>query len=478
AANWAQQSDFADVWSTAPTGAQRPFDFEFERTSGDLVVVYDKVSTVAAQDLFYRVMPAGSNQFGAEGTIDNSNTLLSADTVYSFARLSSKQTAGTNDLAMIALDETNADAIAWIWNASTDTWGTEKTITLLASIGTEEAVGIAHETSSGDIIAVAGSSASMFYCEFTGSTWCITPSTFGPVAIGTINWVTIKADPVASSNALFVAETGSSSDLDTQYWSGSTWTDHAEHDAAIDSHATRVVDFGWDNTGSQGVLIWGTASGTLSYKTFTGTSTFGLHLTFTETGTHPWVQMADYPNPTSGDTLSSLGTTLDSTFDIGGIRWDGGILTAPVSTGDGGITADTTVTTFENFKVAWQRSGSAPTWSQAVNESVGVSDGQAKNPAKNVSENLGLSDTLQAIGAFLQELNESLALTDSRTLNAGRRLDESVALSYTTAFSSSRSFSENLSLTDSGTTTTLFSSSLSENLAAADQFTVSTSKFI
>ncbi len=478
ASNWVQQSDFVDLWSTAPSGAQRPFDLEFETTSGDLVLVYDKVSTVAAEDLFYRIMPAGSNQFGTEGSIDNSNTLLSSDTVYSFARLSSKKTASANDLALIALDETNSDAVAWVWNGSTDSWGSEKTITLLASIGTEEVVGIAHETSSGDIIAVAGSSTSMFYCEFTGGAWCVTPVTFGPVAIGTINWVTIKADPVSSSNALFVAETGSSSDLDTQYWSGSAWTDHAEHDAAIDGHASRVVDFGWDNAGSGGVLIWGTTSGSLSYKTFTGTSTFGLQLTFAETGTHPWVQMADYPNPTSGDTVSTMGGALDSTLDIGGIRWDGGILTAPVSTGDGGITADTTVTTYENFKVAWQRSGTAPAWDTTISEGLALTDGQAKNPSKRVSENLGLSDSLQVAVAFLQELNEALALADNRSFNAGRRLDETIGISETKTFSSTRSFSENLSLVDIRTTSTLFSNSLSETLAANNMFSAATTKVL
>ncbi len=470
--SWMIARDVTDLWTSAPTGAQRPFDMEFEKTSGDLVLVYDRVSTSTTQELFYRTIPAGEGYFGSESTIDDTTSSLSSDIVYSFIRMDSQRTSGSDVLGLIALDETNSDAIAWRWDGST--WGNLHELTASAAIGTEEDIGVAFETSSGDTIIVAGEGTSMRYNQFTSGAWG-TSATFGTIAIGTINWVSIKADPVSTSNALFVLETGASSDLDSQYWSGSAWTDHAEHDAAIDSDAARVADFAWDNTGSQGVMTWGTASGTLSYKTFSGTSTFGSASTYTETGTHPWVQMADLPNPTTGDTLSSMGGALDSTFDIGGIRWDGGS-TAPVSTGDGGITADTTVTTYENFKVAWQRSTTAPSWVRASVEGLGLADAQGKDPLKQLSENVGLSDAAQAIRTLLNQLNESVALADSRTFNAARRIDETIGLSDSRASTSAKLFSENLSLADSWSASFSFEKTLAENLESGDSLARTTVK--
>jgi len=196
----------------------------------------------------------------------------------------------------------------------------------------------------------------MKYNQFTTS-WG-TSATFGTWAVGNINWVTLKANPVSTSNEIFVAAVGDASDMDSAYWSGTAWTDHAEHDAAVDGHVGRVVDFSWNGDSSGGVMVWGTASGSLSFKRFTAPNTFTA-ATFTETGTHPWVQLADPPNPRTSETVSALGATLDSNFDIGGLRWDGGA-TNPVSTGDAAataITTDTTVSKYEAFRVAWQISG-------------------------------------------------------------------------------------------------------------------------
>ncbi|MCI0559768.1 MAG: hypothetical protein MN733_14860, partial [Nitrososphaera sp.] len=472
ATNWMIERDLADLWSTAPTGAQRPFDIEFEKTSGDLILVYDKVSTSSTQELFYRIMPAGEAYFGTEGAIDDTTSSLTSDIVYSFIRIDSQKTSGSDVVGMIALDETDSDAIAWRWDGSA--WGDLHELTASAAIGTEEDIGVAFEASSGDMIIVAGEGTSVRYNEFSGGSWG-SSATFATWAIGTINWVTLKADPVSTSDAVFVAATGSSSDMDSAYWSGSAWTNHAEHDAAIDSHAARVVDFAWDNTGSQGILLWGTKGGQLDFKRFSGTNTFSAQSSFAETSTHPWVQLADIANPTGGDTVSALGGTLDATFDIGGIRWDGAA-SNPVSTGDGGITADTTVTTYENFKVAWQSSSAAPSWVKTSGEGLGLSDGHAKDPEKQLVENVGLSDSLESFRQLLQQLNESLSLTDSRTISASRRLDENIGLSDSEAFLTSKSVPESVSLADAMSGAVTFSHSLAENLAAADQITKSMSK--
>jgi hypothetical protein len=470
-ANWMIARDVADLWSAAPAGPQRPFDLEFEKTSGDLLLIYDKVSTSSSQELFYRTMAAGAAYFGSESSIDDTTTSVSSDVIYSFIRMDSQKTASSDVLGMIALDQTNTDVIAWRWDGTT--WGNLHELTSSASIGTEEAMGVAFETNSGDMVIVAGEGTAMRYNQFS-SGWG-TSATFGTIAIGNINWVSIKADPVSTSSALFVLETGDLSDMDSQYWSGSAWTDHAEHDAGIDGHAARVADFAWDNTGNQGVLVWGTASGRLDYKRFSGTSTFAAQGSFTETSTHPWVQLSDVPNPTSGDTVSSLGATNDATNDIGGIRWNGGT-NNPVSTTDGGITSDTTVTAYENFKAAWQRSTAATSWSETAGEGLGMSDSQAKGADKKLSENLELTDAIQAIATFVKQLNESVALADTRVFGSNKRISENMWVSDDKSFATTRPLSETVSLTDSLSTAFIYAKSLSENLEWDDQFAQSAAK--
>jgi hypothetical protein len=469
--NWMIQRDFADLWAVAPGGSNRPFDIEFEKTSGNLMIVYDRVSPNSAQDLFYRTMLSGDAYFGTEDTIDDT-TSLAADAVYSFVRMDSQKTVNANEITMIALGQTSQDAIAWVWSGSA--WANQHELTAIVGTGTAEAIGVGYETNSGDAIIVAGEGTAMRYNQFSGGGWGVS-ATFGTIAIGQVDFVTVKSDPVATSNAIFVAEVGESNDIDSQYWSGSAWTDHSEHDNGVNGHVSRVLDFAWDNTGSRGVLIWATTSGQLDFKRFSGTNTFSARSSFAETSTHPWVQLSDIPNPTVADTVSSLGATLDATFDLGGIRWNGAF-SNPVSTGDGGITSDTTVTTFENFKVAWQRSTAAPSWIKEPGEGLGLTDGEGKTPNKKISENLALRDGFQSVALFLRQLNEALALSDGRTFSASRRIDENLGLSDSKLSSSSKSFSENIGLLDTKSVTAAFAKTLSENLSSADQLVKGTSK--
>lgn len=463
--NWMISRNLADLWTVAPGGAQRPFDIEFEKTSGDLVLVYDRVSASSTQELFYRVMSAGDAYFGPENSINDTTSSLGSDILYSFIRMDSQKTPGSDVLGMIVLDETGSDAIAWRWDGSA--WGNLLELTATAAIGNEEDIGVAFETNSGDMIVVAGQGTSIQYNEFSGGAWAAT-TTLGGWNIGTINWITIKADPVTSSNGIFLLASGDLNDMDSAFWSGSAWTSHSESDGGIDNNAARVMDFAWDNTGSRGVLIWGTANNRLDYKRFSGTSTFTARTNFAETANHPWVQLADIANPTLADNLSSIGATLDTTFDIGGLRWDGAS-TNPVSTGDGGITTDTTVSTYESFRVAWQRSAVAQTWLRVPIEGLGLTDGPSKNPSKRFFENLGLMDTLQTVSSFIRQFNENLGLSDTRAFNTSRRTNENLGLSDSRFSSTGKSISENLSVADATTTRMAYSHFIFENLAASDQ---------
>ncbi|MGH9877760.1 MAG: hypothetical protein ACRD5H_08985, partial [Nitrososphaerales archaeon] len=510
ASSWTVTNDIVDLWTTALTGAQRPFDMAFESTSGDLILVYDRETSSSTQDLFYRVMTASGTSFGAEGTIDDTTDSDTTDEIYSFVRTASK--SGSDSIGMIALDSTadgTPDAIAWIWDGSN--WGNQHELTAATGIGTEEVIGVAYERSSGHLIIVSGEGTSMRYNEYTTS-WG-TSATFATWAVGTINWVTLKANPVSSSDEIFVAAVGSLSDLDSAYWSGSVWTDHTEHDAAVDSNAARVVDFSWNGDSSAGVLVWGTVAGSVNFNRFTAANTWAGASTFVETGTHPWIQLADPPNPTTSDTVSALGATIDSTFDLGGIRWDGGT-NNPVSTTDGGITTDTVVSTYEAFSVDWQRSKTisrtftetltttdarnggytkpvsetltltdALTLIQALNkalaETLTTLDTLANTYTKSLTENLSLSDTLTVTAQFIKSLNESLAVADTNVRTYTRKLDETLSLSdvLTTSSGTTKNLSETLSLTDT-VNARITVKNLSETLSLSESLSVVSSNIV
>src|SRR5581483_11566574 len=80
---WTVTNNFAQIWTSDPGGASRPFDMKFEQTSGNLVIVYDKAS--GNEDLFYRIMSDSATSFGSEGTIDVTGVV--GPVVYKFIRM-------------------------------------------------------------------------------------------------------------------------------------------------------------------------------------------------------------------------------------------------------------------------------------------------------------------------------------------------------------------------------------------------------
>ena len=138
--SWTVTNDIVDLWATAPTGAQRPFDMEFEKTSGDLILVYDRVTASATEDLFYRIMTAAATSFGAEGTIDDTTNTDTADEFHSFVRMASK--SGADSIGMIAHSETDLDAIAWVWDGNA--WGNQHELVTNTQAGTLENLSLIH----------------------------------------------------------------------------------------------------------------------------------------------------------------------------------------------------------------------------------------------------------------------------------------------------------------------------------------------
>ncbi|WP_415283026.1 hypothetical protein [Candidatus Nitrososphaera sp. FF02] len=404
AGNWVVNHDIVDLWSTAWDIQKRPFDMEYENTSGDLMLVYDKADGGNPDtDLFYRIMPDSATAFGSEQALNDGGS-TAPDNIYSFVRLDSRKTSNSNDLGLIALSETNNRAVAWYWNGATETFGNE--LTLSTSMSTNihyEAIGIGFETHTGDMVVVAGEGSSIVAYEFSGGSWSQIMGTTS-INVGTVRWIRFVANKNPGTTSIMLAVSGSFNDLDTSVWTGTAWQPYnpgaplfagSVHDSNIDTISVRAFDWAWDNAGdaTRGVLVWSTDSGVISYKRFTLTNTWTQQLPFADDGaTHGWVSLNEHSNPTSADQVSVLGAVIDADSDISQVRWDGSAVNMTSWTNDGATTSGRTDS--ESFHVDFRRSAVLKKFMQ---ETITVTDSiNAQLTSQNIPDTLTVTDSIVA----------------------------------------------------------------------------------
>lgn len=345
--------------------AYKCFDVAYEKTTGRALLVYSRGTTT--NEIGYRIWTFGTG-WGSEQLLDLPYT---TGAVYWISLATAPGTrSGTgddNEIAMIYLDA-NIDVHGYVWTGSA--WsgmGATAVWDATAAIATEECIAVAYEQSSGRAMFVWGDSVATDNYNRIWDGTTLSGPTLGPdIAAqgGITNWITLKSNPLSTSNELMflVVDAATTPDLNTAYWSGSAWTIATEHDAAVDTHATRCADFAWEPTGSKGLLVWGTAAGVINWKSYTapntwpssGAPTMGANI-------HPWVQLRTNPRSISGD-MKILGAALEGTvFDLCAIRWDGTTFTVIADT----ISSDTTVITYECFEMEFMNFG-PPALEQAV----------------------------------------------------------------------------------------------------------------
>jgi len=355
ASSWTVSNDIGKVWTTA--AAQRRFDVEFETATGDAIVVYAIENTTTTCDLGYKVLPSGSSSFSGiqELCIDDSGH--ATDIQYTWVRLDRDPVSTSEELIVVGFDSTDSHINAWVWNGNS--WGNQQELTSAATAtggGEALAVKYAADGSIGMVMGGDGTSGNVAVFHWTGTSW-VNTADFDVDTGDALDakWLTLKADPATDDLQAVAVDSGS--DLATAYWNGTAWTVTSNIDQAVDSNAARPADFEWDPSGSTGKLVWDTdtTGTTLSQRTCSPQCTSGTTTISTYAGTGAWVAL--YRNPTVADTVNILGARLQSTFDIGSFRWDGSSFT---NYGDTVITADTTVTTFEAFSIAFQLNTTVP----------------------------------------------------------------------------------------------------------------------
>ena len=334
---WATTDNIGLV--NAAAAAYRSYDVAYEGTSGDAVLVYAVDSVSPSQDLAYRVWDGSG--WSAEGYINDAGH--GGDINYRWMALRSDPTAGSDEIALIAVNQSNGDADAWIWDGSS--WGNFLELeSNLSSVRTSECLGLAYESSSGRALFAWCATGNVEARVWSGAAW---EAEVPAVVISALNvrMITLKRDP--TSDRIMAVTIDGEDDLNSILWDGAAWGVPVEHSTTLTTNTRRCADFEWEPSGSLGLLVYSEATGSLSYKTYAAPAAWGAALTVANPGTHPWVTMRRNPRSVAGD-VRVFGATLNSNDDLYGFRWDGSTLTFEVSA----FTVDSSVATYECFDVA------------------------------------------------------------------------------------------------------------------------------
>ncbi len=249
---------------TSDADYYRSWDFEFEQTSGDAVVVYND----GTADPDYKVWSNSSGNWDGSGT--NINVLTAGSP--NWIELASHP--GSDRLAMILVDSA-VDIYGMRWDGSAwddmNSGGDEAVWDASAAIATRKCMDVAFETTTGDIIFIWGDTTAtdQYYREYSESGVTLGAATLLDISTAnTTNWVRLAADPTASSDQILLGVQDGSLDLNTREWSGTGWdAAHSEHDSAVENIRSMNFDIIWETHSSnpgEAWLVYGDDAGTSS----------------------------------------------------------------------------------------------------------------------------------------------------------------------------------------------------------------------
>src|SRR5207249_3347965 len=304
-------TNLGQVWSSTPGSPDQRFDVAFEQLSGDFLLVYGVLSADTTQDIAYRTYSGGA--WGLEQYLDDAGH--ATDVQYTLIGLASKK--GSDLVGMIGGDDLNDDANAWIWDGSN--WGSNTEITANMESPQYRQIAIAWESNSGNLLAVAAVAGSTeviskeYTSSWSGATQFTCASGNGPTQ--RIFWMSLKANPLSTADDMLLGVVQENYNLNTCYWTGSAWANLNLHDSAYDAVQTRAFDFAWENTGSKGLLVWGTTAGQITYKTCTAPNTWGSQIDVAMgSSIHQCVHVQVLTPPSSWSTRITISATLSTLY--------------------------------------------------------------------------------------------------------------------------------------------------------------------
>jgi len=323
-------------WTSRPNSVARPFDVEYEKTSGRAVLVYENNGVDASKDLTYRIYD-GSTMVH-EGYIDDP----AGKKDYYWVSLTQNPDPGSNELALLGVTS-DGYVGCWIWDGST--WADFYRLSTSVTDVAHEVGSLAYERSTGELLVAAAKQKIINTATYDGA-WHVGSS----VSFGSNNiyWVVLKPDPVSDDVMLMGIDSGT--DLYTNLWGGAGWASSQLMDNRLYTTTTRCFDGDWMPTGSTFLLVVGDYGvDALSYKTWSsgvwtpsGLNAWEIYVGGTDN--QWWIQVRgnlkdEYPYMLVG--------SLDRSKVICATSWDGSSLTEQTVMTTQGLT------TYESFEAAF-----------------------------------------------------------------------------------------------------------------------------
>ena len=323
-------------WTTRPNDVARPFDVEYEGTSGRAVLVYENNGVDASKDLTYRIYD-GSTMVH-EGYIDDP----AGKKDYYWVTLAHSPVPGSNEVALLGVTS-DGYVSCWIWNGST--WTSFYRLSTSGTNVAYEAGSLAYEQSTGELLVAVAKQQTIATATYDG-VW----HTGSSVSFGSNNvyWVVLKPDPASDDVMLMGLDAGT--DLYTTLWGGASWDSSQLMDNRLYTTTTRCFDGDWMPSESTFLLVVGDYGvDALSYKTWdseswtpSGLNTWEVYVG--STYRQWWIQVRgnmknEYPYILVG--------SLDRMKQIYVTSWDGSALMEQT------VMTTQSLTTYESFEVTF-----------------------------------------------------------------------------------------------------------------------------
>ncbi|HYD03644.1 MAG TPA: hypothetical protein VEC16_05075, partial [Alphaproteobacteria bacterium] len=346
ASNWIVSNNFAN----SSISVQRKFDFDFESSTGDAIIVYAPNTTNNSRDLAYRVLDDVNGNFTdtTERFINDSGHAGIA--VYSWVAIDRNPINTSRDLTIVAFDQTNSDVNAWIWNGSV--WGNFLALSNgSTSTANFEALAVRYAANGSKIMIMAGTNVNgeVAYSEWNGSLWPnISIFDSDGAAVDDVRFISLKSNPITNDMQAVLIDSGA--DLATSFWNSTTrnWTLTTNIDTGVDVITTRLADFAWLPNGTSGGLVWDTdaAATTLSHRICSPNCNTATITVSSYAGSGGWLTL--FRNRVAGSLTKFLGIRLNSTFSTGSFSFNG---TNYTNYGDAALSAADTLNTYEFYSM-------------------------------------------------------------------------------------------------------------------------------
>jgi len=338
ASNWVRVSgaSIADTGTPSSTTPYLYFDGAFETTTGRFIVVYDK-NAQESNDFYYRTFVPASNTLSAESGYNYTGASFDAEEIRYF-RLASNPTSG--EIVMVLHDASNLDAYAFVWNAGTSSWGNRLQLSTDTSGVTQE-IGVAYEQQSTAAVVFSSKGAgAAAWARWSGGSWSAVQTTdpVSGVSNERVRYTTMKSDPDPASNKIMICTvTVVTVGIQCAKEDNGTMGSWAKVLIGNTGHnGRRSFDFAWDPQGSTGIIVYQNVSGSLKYKTWSGSS-WGSEQSKSVAALSTWITGDENENAALSST-KSLWMKLNGNNDIGALTWNGSTLTL---IGDNTFTSDT-----------------------------------------------------------------------------------------------------------------------------------------